>query len=131
MKYCDVIEENALKIGAVNTIVKKEGKVSAIIQIFMVFDIKLEKATIDPENKNSYLRKRCYLSNNRDSPLFFRGKGSLKFSRSRERSFEDLMKHRDGEIIVNCTPVGMYPNNLDSIVDLKDFPLSGGLRCCV
>ncbi len=128
MKYCDVIEENALKIGAVNTIVKKEGKVFGYNTDFYGFRYQLEKATIDPENKKILILGNGATSQTIETVLYSLGaKEVWKFSRSRERSFEDLMKHRDGEIIVNCTPVGMYPNNLDSIVDLKDFPSLAGV----
>jgi shikimate dehydrogenase len=36
--------------------------------------------------------------------------------------YDDLSKHSDAELIVNATPVGMYPDNGNSPVDLSLFP---------
>jgi shikimate dehydrogenase len=44
-------------------------------------------------------------------------------SRSGEDNYENIYeRHGDAEIIVNTTPVGMYPNNGESPVDLSRFP---------
>lgn len=43
-------------------------------------------------------------------------------SRNGENNYSNLDKHADAEIIVNSTPVGMYPNNFNSPVDLDMFP---------
>ena len=49
-------------------------------------------------------------------------------SRSGEDNYTNLDKHADAEVIVNTTPVGMYPNNGKSPVDLALFPkLEGAL----
>lgn len=42
--------------------------------------------------------------------------------------YEELPNHYDADVVVNTTPVGMYPGNLKSITDLKPFTnLSGVL----
>ena len=43
-------------------------------------------------------------------------------SRSGENNYENLHLHKDAAIIVNTTPVGMYPNVEGSPVSLDDFP---------
>ena len=43
-------------------------------------------------------------------------------SRKGEDRYDNLEKHADAELIVNTTPVGMYPNNGQAAVDLKMFP---------
>ena len=45
--------------------------------------------------------------------------------RSLENNYENLDRHVNAEIIVNTTPVGMYPNNGLSPIDLSIFP-----HCC-
>ena len=46
-------------------------------------------------------------------------------SRNGEDNYENLPRHGDAQLIVNATPVGMYPNNGQSPVDLTLFP-----QCC-
>jgi len=43
-------------------------------------------------------------------------------SRSGENNYGSLQKHAGAQIIINATPVGMYPNNGETPVDLKNFP---------
>jgi shikimate dehydrogenase len=43
-------------------------------------------------------------------------------SRSGPDNYENLEKHADAELLVNTTPVGMYPGNGASPVDLRVFP---------
>ncbi|MFB0972011.1 MAG: shikimate dehydrogenase, partial [Neofamilia sp.] len=51
MQYCDEIEESALKIGAVNTIIKKDGKVIGYNTDFQGFQYQLKRASIEVKNK--------------------------------------------------------------------------------
>ena len=48
-------------------------------------------------------------------------------SRSGPDNYQNLSKHADADIIVNCTPVGMYPKNGVSPVDLSAFPKLEGV----
>ncbi len=43
-------------------------------------------------------------------------------SRMGENNYSNLQKHADAELIVNTTPVGMFPNVEESPIDLKLFP---------
>ena len=46
----------------------------------------------------------------------------VMISRSGENNYENLHLHRDAKIIVNATPVGMFPDTESQPVALKDFP---------
>ena len=46
----------------------------------------------------------------------------VSISRSGADNYENLHRHSDGEILVNTTPLGMYPNTGVSPVALEDFP---------
>lgn len=48
-------------------------------------------------------------------------------SRSGPDNYENLFRHRDAGIIVNTTPVGMYPDCPASPVELKAFPRCAGV----
>ena len=43
-------------------------------------------------------------------------------SRSGEDNYDNIQKHADARIIVNTTPLGMYPNNGQAAVNLETFP---------
>ncbi|MDP4133451.1 MAG: shikimate kinase [Bacillota bacterium] len=43
-------------------------------------------------------------------------------SRSGKNNYDNLSLHLDAALIVNTTPVGMYPNNGEAPVDLRKFP---------
>ena len=45
----------------------------------------------------------------------------------RQVTYADLAAHRDAEVIVNTTPVGMYPNNGERLLSLADFPECRGV----
>ncbi len=42
-------------------------------------------------------------------------------SRTGKDNYDNIYKHYDADIIINCTPVGMYPNNGKAIIDLAKF----------
>jgi len=45
----------------------------------------------------------------------------ISISRSGENNYQNIKNHADADIIVNTTPVGMYPKNLVSPVKVSDF----------
>lgn len=46
----------------------------------------------------------------------------IVISRSGENNYQSLEKHADAAVIINATPVGMYPNNGNAPVSLDVFP---------
>jgi shikimate dehydrogenase len=50
------------------------------------------------------------------------GIAAVVVSRHGEDNYENLSRHADAALIVNTTPVGMYPHNGEAAVDLRDFP---------
>ncbi len=46
----------------------------------------------------------------------------VNISRSGPENYENLSRHADAEILVNTTPLGMYPNTGVSPVEIRDFP---------
>ena len=47
---------------------------------------------------------------------------TVSISRSGPDNYENLDRHADAQLIVNATPVGMYPNTGVSPVELDQFP---------
>jgi shikimate dehydrogenase len=51
----------------------------------------------------------------------------IVISRSGEDNYTNLKNHKDADILINTTPVGMFPNNGESAVDLYNFPKLKGV----
>ncbi|MDO5040510.1 MAG: shikimate kinase [Peptoniphilus sp.] len=122
IKYCDEVDEDALSIGAVNTVVKNEGRSVGYNTDIDGFLFQVETSGISVEGKKVLILGEGGTSNTVHRAMEKLGAGEiLKFSRRGQLKFKDLENHFDGEIIVNCTPVGTYPKNMESLVDLRDF----------
>ena len=48
-------------------------------------------------------------------------------SRSSANNYSNLHLHRDAQVIVNTTPVGMFPNTGAAAVNIREFPLLEGV----
>lgn len=128
MKYLDVIDTIALEIGAVNTIVRRDGKLYGYNTDHIGFCRMLEYGKIDVTGKKVLVLGNGGASKTAVLCCKRLGASSVTvISRSGEDNYTNLDRHSDAEIIVNCTPVGMYPNSLQAPVDLKDFPKCEGV----
>lgn len=124
--YLDELDENARSIGAVNTIVNKENKLIGHNTDFYGF-----LYTIEHNHINITHKKVIILGNGGASKAVI---AVIKHLKAKEFiivnrtikdgviTYEDCYKnHLDGEIIINTTPVGMYPNVDSSPVDVSLF----------
>jgi shikimate dehydrogenase len=122
MKYCDVISQEAEKIGAVNTVVRRGGKIYGYNADQFGFISMLVKGGIDLENKKVIIlgsggasKTALYCSE------LLGAKETVIISRSGENNYGNIEKHFDADIIINATPVGMFPENGKSPIDLTKF----------
>lgn len=122
MSYLDEIDELAKEIGAVNTIVNRKGRLIGYNTDYLGFDYSLKFYGIDLKYK-----KVLILGSGGASKMLQRlvmDKGAKEFvviSRSTENNYETIEKFTDFEVIINATPLGMYPNNMESKVRLAKF----------
>ncbi len=129
--YLDWIHEPAKEIGAVNTIVNLEGKLYGYNTDYSGMLCLIDNAAISVEGKKAAILGSGGTSRTALVALKSLGAGEIvKVSRNGKDgalTYEELYKnHSDVEIIVNTTPVGMYPNIFDCPVDLERFKnLSG------
>lgn len=125
--YLDEMDENAKAIGAVNTIVNKDGKLYGHNTDFSGFLYMLKKHSIDVQGK-----KCVVLGDGGASKAVV---AVLKKLGAKEIVIVDIIKtesaityeecfekHTDAEFIANTSPVGMYPKCDASPVDLTKFP---------
>ena len=127
--YLDVVSPEAQKIGAVNTITVRDGKLYGDNTDYFGFVYMLEKSGISVKGKKTVVLGGGGASATVQAVLHdFGAKEVIVVDLNTENNYKNLYLHYDGEIIVNTTPVGMYPNNLKSLVNLDDFKnLSGVL----
>lgn len=129
MPFCDRIAPEALAIGSVNTIVKEnDGTLSGYNTDYFGFSAMLKRASIAPANRKCIVLGSGGSSKTVCCVLTDMGAKSVTvISRSGENNYENLYLHKDAEIIVNTTPVGMYPKNGARPIDLNDFPACIGV----
>ncbi len=128
--YLDEISAEAEKIGAVNTIINRDGRLCGYNTDYFGFEYMLKKSKIDVQNKKALVFGSGGASLTVQAVLCDMGaKEIVVLSRNGDDNYVNMyIKHTDAEIIVNTTPVGMYPDNLNTLVDFDRFEnLSGVL----
>ncbi len=121
IKYCTDIDEKAKKIGSVNTIVKKDGKLYGYNTDYFGFNLMLERLT-DVNGKKVLVLGSGGSSKTVCAVVRDLGGEPVIISRTGENNYENISRHyADTDVIVNTTPVGMYPNNLIAPIELDKF----------
>lgn len=128
--YLDEISPEAEKIGAVNTIVVRDGKLCGYNTDYFGFEYMLKKSKVNVKDKKALVLGSGGASATAQAVLRDMGTSEVVvLSRNGDDNYVNMyIKHTDAKIIVNTTPVGMYPDNLNTLVDLDRFKnLSGVL----
>ena len=122
--YCDVLSPRAERIGAVNTLVRRpDGTLYGDNTDAYGFEKLLGKAGIDPAGKKCLVLGSGGASVMAVAVLEELGAASVTvISREGKDNYQNLDRHQDAQLIVNTTPVGMYPHTGVSPVELSDFP---------
>lgn len=121
--YLDELDESAKRCGAVNTIVVRDGKKIGYNTDIFGMEYALIAAKIPLNGKNVLILGTGGTSKMAQELCFTQGARSVTVvSRSGQVDYETVYEKKDAEIILNCTPVGMYPHNGERAIDLKRFP---------
>ncbi len=122
IKYCRTLSPAAKSIGAVNVLVKHaDGSISGENTDVYGFAKMLEETGTDVTGKKALVLGSGGASASASAVLAAKGANTVVISRSGDNNYDNLYLHKDAKIIVNTTPVGMYPGNGEAPVDLKDF----------
>lgn len=129
LPYCRELSPLAKEIGSVNTIVRRpDGSLFGDNTDAYGFESLVKKSGIDVRGKKALVLGSGGASVTVVAVLKRLGAGSVTvISRSGEDNYDNIRKHADAKIIVNTTPVGMFPNNGQSAVDLGTFPACEGV----
>ncbi|MBR0189152.1 MAG: hypothetical protein IJQ23_02050 [Clostridia bacterium] len=130
--FLDEVDESAKKIGAVNTVVRRDGK-------YIGYNTDIEGMRYAVSRKGIFLKDRnvmilgsggaaCTAQALCDKE---KAKSCVTVSRNGEINYENCYGLTGTEIIINATPVGMFPNIGVSPVDLSRFNNLKGVFDCI
>ena len=127
--YCDELTEAAKSIGSVNTIVKRpDGTLLGHNTDYDGFMWLLKNAGAEVKGKKAVVLGTGGASVTVQAALRDLGAAQVVVvSRSGEDNYENIARHSDAKILVNATPVGMYPKTGVSPVDLDVFTALEGV----
>lgn len=122
MKYLDEVDDLAKEIGAVNTIVNRNGKLIGYNTDYFGFKYSLEHSGIDLKDKKVLIlgsggASKMVQKFAKDS----QAQEIVVISRKTKNNYESIGGFLDFNVIINATPVGMYPHNMESKIDLSIF----------
>ena len=121
---CDELTPGAREIGAVNTVVfRQDGTSLGANTDVYGFKFMLKSSGIDPAGKVVLILGTGGASVAVEAALKEMGASDIRFvSRSGAIDYSNVYDScADAKIIVNCTPVGMYPDIDETPVDIKRF----------
>lgn len=127
IKYLDELTPEARLIGAVNTVINKNGYLIGHNTDFGGLAALIKRRNINIKNKKVLICGTGGTSNTAYSVCEKLGAKSItKLSRTQKENCitydEALISYTDAEVIINTTPCGMYPD-VDSIaIDIDKFP---------
>ena len=120
--FLDELTPTAARLGAVNTVVRREGRLIGHNTDYFGFLTMVRSSGLYMTGKKVLVLGSGGASNTAVAVLNELGARVVVISRSGENNYGNLDRHADAAIIVNTTPVGMYPNTDRSPIDLTVFP---------
>ena len=124
----DELSPMAKRMGAVNTIVRRaDGTLFGHNTDYFGFSSMVHRSGLSVAGKKVLVLGSGGASNTAVKVLEDMQAHVVIISRSGENNYQNLHRHADASVIVNTTPVGMYPNTGVSPVDLKNFPKLEGV----
>lgn len=121
--YCAGLSPRAQAIGSVNTLVRRaDGSLWGDNTDYDGFSAMLEQANISLDGKKALVLGSGGASKTVQAVLRDRGASVVVISRSGPDSYDNLDRHADARLVVNTTPVGMYPKNGAAALDIRRFP---------
>ncbi len=123
LSYCSELSETARRIGSVNTLVRRgDGGIYGENTDAYGFELLLDRSGVDPRGKKALVLGSGGASAMVCQVLRRKGAEPVVVSRGGADNYGNLDRHADAGILVNATPVGMYPENGEAPVDLVRFP---------
>ena len=127
--FCASLSDEARLTGSVNTIIKdKNGSLHGHNTDYHGLRVMLERGKIDPSGKKALVLGDGGSALTVRAVLHDLGAGEIvTISRRGENHYGNISIHHDADILVNTTPVGMYPNNGSRPLHLEGFNRLAGV----
>ena len=128
ISFLDELSPRAKALGAVNTIVRRNGKLIGHNTDYFGFETMLLSTGVSLQGKKALVCGSGGASSTACAVLKAHGANVVVLSRTGNDNYQNLNRHSDAALIVNATPVGMYPNvEASPIEDLAAFPILEGV----
>lgn len=122
MKYLDAIDEKAQLVGSVNTVVRKDGKFYGYNTDVFGLEYLINKQNVTLAGKDVLILGSGGASTTAVAVCKMqKAKSYTVLSRSGELNYQNCYERLNPQIIINTTPVGMFPNDEEMPVDLDRF----------
>lgn len=123
LPYCDLLSPLAEELGSVNTLVRlADGRLLGDNTDAWGFEQMLRRVCPNVAGKKALVLGSGGASVTVQAILRLAQAQVVVISRTGENNYSNLERHADAQILVNTTPVGMYPNVGESPVDLNRLP---------
>ena len=128
ISYLDELSPTAIKMGSVNTIVRRQdGTLFGHNTDYFGFTSLVKHSGLSVDGKKVLVLGSGGTSNMAVKALEDLGAKAVVISRSGENNYQNLSRHTDAAVVVNATPVGMYPNVGIAPLNLEVFPALEGV----
>ena len=125
--YLDELSPAASKLGAVNTIIRRDGRLIGHNTDYFGFKEMVRSSGLNLTGKKALVLGTGGASKPVIAALEDLGANVISISRSGENNYSNLHRHADAAVIVNATPVGMYPQTGMAPVEISQFPKLEGV----
>ena len=120
---CDEVDPRAAAIGAVNTVVNRDGRLTGYNTDIDGLIYLARRTGVDMAGKKVVVLGSGGTSHTARAAARELGAAEIVVvSRTGEDNYENLSRHGDAQVLINTTPVGMFPNTGASPVSLDVFP---------
>ncbi len=121
--YLDCVDELSARLGSVNTVVRdSDGTLHGYNSDYFGFRSMVEHSKQTVAHKKVLILGTGGASATVSAVMEDLLAEVTIISRTGENNYQNLDRHRDAQIIVNTTPVGMYPNTGSAPLDITRFP---------
>ena len=126
--YCAELSPIARRLGSVNVLVRRaDGTLYGDNADAFGFEYLVRHSGIDVAGQKALVLGNGGASATIQAVLEQLGAHVTVISRHGPDNYDNLDRHADAHVIVNTTPVGMYPNTGKAAVDLRQFPQCAGV----